>query len=130
MFIGEDHVDKLKPLSVVIDVSCDLGMGFSFARPTSFEEPAFEVGRKVLYYAVDHTPSYLWESASFDISMALLPYLETVMSGPEEWEKDLTIKRSIEIQDGKILNPKILSFQNRSEEYPYTKKECVAAQRS
>ncbi|WP_283634616.1 N(5)-(carboxyethyl)ornithine synthase, partial [Mycolicibacterium poriferae] len=65
MFIGEEHVNKLKPLSVVIDVSCDLGMGFAFARPTSFEDPAFEVGRKVLYYAVDHTPSYLWESATF-----------------------------------------------------------------
>ncbi len=127
MFIDESHVEKLKPLSVVIDVSCDLGMGFSFARPTSFEEPAFEVGRKVLYYAVDHTPSYLWESASFDISMALLPYLETVMSGPEEWAKDLTIQRSIEIQDGKVLNPKILSFQNRSEEHPYAKLECVGA---
>lgn len=121
IFVDESHVDKLKPLSVVIDVSCDLGMGFSFARPTSFEDPAFEVGRKVLYYAVDHTPSYLWESASFDISMALLPYIETVMSGPEAWQKDLTLQRAIEIQDGKVLNPKILSFQGREAHYPHAK---------
>ncbi|MCA9780331.1 MAG: N(5)-(carboxyethyl)ornithine synthase [Candidatus Eremiobacteraeota bacterium] len=129
MFIDEDHVNKLKPLSVVIDVSCDLGMGFAFARPTSFEEPAFEVGRKVLYYAVDHTPSYLWESATFDISLALLPYLEAVMRGPEEWKKDLTIQRSIEIQDGKVLNSKILSFQNRSEEYPHQIREYAESKK-
>jgi alanine dehydrogenase len=121
MFVDSEHVDKLKPLSVIVDVSCDQEMGFSFARPTSFGEPAFEVGRKVLYYAVDHTPSYLWESASFDISLALLPYIETVMGGPEAWETDPTIKKSIEIQDGKILNPKILSFQRRSEHYPHPK---------
>lgn len=121
MFVDESHVDQLKPLSVIVDVSCDLGMGFSFARPTSFENPAFEVGRKVLYYAVDHTPSYLWESASFDISLALLPYLEPVMAGPEAWEREPTIKKAIEIQDGKVLNSKILSFQNRAEEFPHPK---------
>lgn len=119
MFIPESYVGKMKPRSVIIDVSCDLGMGFSFARPTSFYDPAFRVGPGVLYYAVDHTPSYLWESASFDISLALLPHLETVMRGPEAWEQNETIKRAIEIKNGKILNPKILSFQNRSGEYPH-----------
>lgn len=122
MFISNEHVDRLKPRSVIVDVSCDEAMGFEFAKPTSFEDPAFRVGPGVLYYAVDHTPSYLWESASFDISMALLPYLETVMSGPEAWVKEPTIQKSIEIQDGKILNEKILSFQDREAEYPHQKR--------
>ena len=122
MFVPNERVNDLKPRSVIVDVSCDEAMGFGFAKPTSFEDPAFRVGRGVLYYAVDHTPSYLWESASFDISMALLPFLETVMLGPEEWAKEPTIAKSIEIQDGKILNPKILSFQNREAEYPHPKK--------
>ena len=127
MFVSEEYTQNLKPMSVIVDVSCDEAMGFSFAKPTSFEDPAFNVGRGVLYYAVDHTPSYLWESASFDISMALLPYLETVMSGPESWAKEPTIQKSIEIQDGKILNSKILSFQNRESEFPYAKKACVSS---
>jgi alanine dehydrogenase len=37
-------------------------MGFSWARPTSFDEPMFEVGDGVAYYGVDHSPSYLWNS--------------------------------------------------------------------
>jgi hypothetical protein len=41
------------------------------------------------------------------------------MDGPKAWEKSETVRRAIEIRDGKILNPNILSFQNRSEEYPY-----------
>lgn len=125
VFIGNEHVDKMIPRSVIVDVSCDEKMGFDFAKPTSFEDPAFRVGPGVLYYAVDHTPSYLWESASFDISLALLPYLETVMKGPEAWDQEPTIAKSIEIKDGVILNPKILSFQNREEDYPHRKKHAA-----
>ena len=31
---------------------------------------------------VDHSPAYLWNSATWGISEALIPYLRTVMSGP------------------------------------------------
>ncbi len=119
MYVSSDELGELKPGSLIIDVSCDLAMGFSFARPTSFEEPAFSVDRGILYYAVDHTPSYLWDSATQEISTALLPFLPTVMAGPAAWGASPTIKRSIEIQDGRILNPKILSFQRRDAEWPH-----------
>ena len=34
------------PARVVVDVSCDEGMGFSWARPTTFDDPTFVVGRR------------------------------------------------------------------------------------
>ena len=34
------------PGTLFVDVSCDEGMGFSWARPTSFVDPMFEVGRR------------------------------------------------------------------------------------
>lgn len=118
MFVPEGQNDRLKPGCLIVDVSCDEGMGFSFAKPTTFEEPMFRAG-KVHYYAVDHTPSYLWNSASWEISNSLVPYLPIVMGGPEKWEESETIRRAIEIKDGVIQNAKILSFQNRVEEYPH-----------
>ena len=117
-FVNEEEALRLKPSGLIIDISCDEGIGFHFAKPTAFKKPMFKVG-SVDYYAVDHTPSYLWESATWDISAALLKYLPTVMGGPERWEKDETIRRAIEIQDGVVRNPKILTFQNRSPEYPH-----------
>src|SRR5680860_1881280 len=60
----------------------------------------------------------LWNSATWEMSEALLSYLPTVMAGPEAWDEDETIRRAIEIHNGVIQNPKILSFQNRSPEYP------------
>ena len=34
---------------------------------------------------------------------------------------DLTVRRAIEIRDGVVQNPKILSFQSRSSTFPYPK---------
>jgi alanine dehydrogenase len=118
MFLREDEVSRLKSGALIIDVSCDEGMGFPFARPTSFEAPAFRVG-SVTYYGVDHSPSYLWRSASWELSRAVLPFLQTVVDGPAHWDRNETIARAIEIRDGKILNERILSFQGREAEYPY-----------
>ena len=57
-FVTEAEKTCLKTGSLIIDVSCDEGMGFYFAKPTTFKEPMFRIG-KTDYYAVDHTPSYL-----------------------------------------------------------------------
>jgi alanine dehydrogenase len=118
-FLVEEDLKLLEPGSLIIDVSCDEGMGFSWARPTGFADPTFTVGDNITYYGVDHSPSYLWDSATWEISEALLPFLGTVLGGAEAWEADPSIRRAIEIRDGVIANPAILSFQGRSPEYPH-----------
>jgi hypothetical protein len=45
--------------------------------------------------------------------------VRTVLDGPQAWEADQTIRRAIEIHDGVIKNPAILSFQQRSPQYPH-----------
>lgn len=118
MYVEGDQIDALARGTLIIDVSCDEGMGFEFAKPTTFADPMF-THKQVSYYAVDHTPSYLHDAASWEIGQALLPYLPTVMGGPEAWKDSATIQKAIEIQDGVIQNPKILSFQGRAAEYPH-----------
>jgi N5-(carboxyethyl)ornithine synthase len=118
MFLHPGEEARLKPGALIVDVSCDLGMGFPFARPTSFETPTFKVGR-ITYYAVDHTPSYLWRSASWEISRAVVPFVETVVGGPVAWEGNETIRRAIEIRGGVVCNERILRFQSREADYPH-----------
>lgn len=119
IFVTTEELDEFAPGSLIIDVSCDTGMGFSWARPTSFTEPVFEVGRGVQYYAVDHSPSYLWNSATWENSEALLPHIGTVLEGPAAWDTSPVIARAIEIRDGVVRNPAILAFQHRGNEYPH-----------
>src|SRR5438477_6476912 len=92
----------------------------SAGRPTSFAQPIFTVANHVHYYGVDHSPSYLWNSATWEISGALLPHLRTVLAGPDAWDANDTIRRAIEIRDGTIQNPRILTFQHRAPDYPHT----------
>lgn len=121
MFVTAAELELLSRDSLLIDVSCDEGMGFEWARPTSFADPIVTVGDGVHYYAVDHSPSYLWNSATWEISEALIPFLATVMSGAAAWQADPTIRRAIEIRNGVVQNPKILSFQSRSSAFPHVK---------
>lgn len=122
MFLIEEDLAAFAPGSLIIDVSCDEGMGFSWAKPTTFTRPTFPIGDGVTYYGVDHSPSYLWNSASWEISEALLPHLRTVLSGHSTWDGHETVGRAVEIQDGTIRNPAILSFQHRAPEYPHPRR--------
>lgn len=119
MYLHDRDAAALRPGSLVVDVSCDLGMGFEWARPTTFDDPMFEVGDHVGYYAVDHSPSHLWRSATWELSAALLPFVRSVLEGPGSWDADETLSRAIEVRDGEVVNPAVLAFQHRSAVYPH-----------
>jgi alanine dehydrogenase len=117
-YLSTADVSLFRRRSLVVDVSCDEGMGFEWARPTTFDDPMFSVGN-VDYYAVDHSPSYLWESATWENSLALIPFLRPVLEGPAAWDANETLHRAIEIRDGVVVNPAILAFQGRPAQYPH-----------
>jgi len=122
IYLRDEDLDAFRPGSLIVDVSCDEGMGFSWAEPTTFDDPVFMVGNRVHYYAVDHTPSLLWNSATWEISEAISSYLETVSAGRAAWQQDETIRKAIEIQDGVVLNEAVLAFQGREKEYPHARR--------
>ena len=117
-YVKKEEKGMLKSRTLIIDVSCDEGMGFYFAKPTSFKNPMIAVG-DIDYYAVDHTPSYYWESSSRSLSAALIPHLPSVVEGRESWKKNKIISNAINVDQGIVLKNSILSFQNRSKEYPH-----------
>ena len=119
MFLERSDVEDLDSELLVVDVSCDEGMGFEWAVPTTFEEPMFRPAPKVDYYAVDHSPSLYADSATWEISRALLPFVE-LMTGPSvSGADDPTLTRAFAMDSGRILDERILRFQNRSEEAPH-----------
>ena len=117
-YVIENEKSMLKPGTLIIDVSCDEGMGFYFAKPTTFKKPMIPVNN-IDYYAVDHTPSYFWESASRSISAALIVHVPSVIRGRDNWDNNKTIKNAINIDKGVIKKDNILRFQNRENSYPH-----------
>lgn len=117
-FVMPGEEEAIKPEALIVDVSCDEGMGFPFAVPTSFAEPMLRKG-KYFYYAVDHTPSYLAPTSTWEISEVVLAFLEKVAAGPDAWAEDPVLANAIEIREGVIQNAAILRFQDREAEYPH-----------
>ncbi|MGB3466736.1 MAG: N(5)-(carboxyethyl)ornithine synthase [Cyclobacteriaceae bacterium] len=120
-FVKYEERACLKKGCLIIDVSCDEGMGFYFAKPTTFKNPMITT-EGIDYYAVDHTPSYLWESASRSISAALIVYLSTVLEGREAWKDSATIQYAINVDRGVVQKSDIFKFQNRNQAYPHSVK--------
>lgn len=116
-FIHNKEINKIDKRTIIIDISCDKGMGFEFARPTNFSKPFISINENINYYCIDNTPSIYWESASYEITKSLTPFLELFINN--SWKDDIIIKNAIEIENGIIKNKKIIDFQKRNKDYPY-----------
>lgn len=122
MIIDEANISSLKNNALVIDVSCDEKMGFHFAKPTSFDAPCFQINdTQAHYYGVDHTPSLYWNTSSYELSRALIPFLGAITTGKKGYQKESILTNALEIEEGCIVNPAILDFQTRNERYPHAK---------
>lgn len=117
MFIEEQDIGFINKQMDIIDISCDRGMGFYFARPTTFDEPSFNVGAHISYYCVDHTPTLYWDSASYEITRSIMSYLPDFIDGT--WKNNPVLAAAVELENGMVVNKKILAFQKREPEYPY-----------
>lgn len=108
MYMNDEDIKRFKKQTLVVDVSCDEGMGFPFAIPTSLDNPLLDLG-VIKYYGVDHTPTLLWNSASYQITKSLQPFLKQFVDG----DFGETMNNAVDIKKGIILNQDINTFQNR-----------------
>jgi alanine dehydrogenase len=83
LLVTRDMLRLMKPRSVVMDLSIDMGGCFETSRPTSFPDPAYEVDG-VLHFCVPNLPSAAARSATQALTNAVFPYLAAVGDGFEE----------------------------------------------
>ncbi|OUS02940.1 alanine dehydrogenase [Flavobacteriales bacterium 33_180_T64] len=72
--VTEDMVNTMKPGSVIIDVSIDMGGCFETSEVTNHDKPTF-VHNGVTHYCVPNIPARYSRSASVSISNIFTPYL-------------------------------------------------------
>jgi len=106
--ICRDDLARMKPGSIIVDISCDRGMGVETGRPTTIENPVYVVDG-ILHYAVDHTPALFYRSASESISAVVCRYVDQLAEnnvGP-------VLEQATVIRDGAIIDERISLFQKR-----------------
>ena len=105
------RTSHLSPGTMVVDVSCDEGMGFSWARPTTFDDPTFVVGR-----TCSTTPSTTARPTCGTprpgrSARRCCPSSGRSSTDQRAWHANRTIRRAIEVRAGVVQNPGILTFQ-------------------
>lgn len=106
--IYRSDLKNMKRNSMIIDVSCDKNGGIESSVPTTIKNPVYTVDG-VLHYAVDHVPSIFHKNASKSISQAVAKYINMLIKE----EKDDTLKNALIIEDGNIIDKRIIEFQSR-----------------
>ena len=105
----EEDLDRMRPGSLIIDISCDPHMGIETSRATTIAEPVYW-HRGILHYAVDHTPTLFFRSASESIGQQVACFADALIQGTH----GPVLENATIICGGWIRDERILRFQNRT----------------
>ena len=80
--VTREHLKRMKPGSVLVDVSIDQGGCFETSRPTTHAEPTYVVDG-VVHYCVANMPGAVARTATYALNAATLPegYRKTSKAG-------------------------------------------------
>ncbi|MBM4124747.1 MAG: alanine dehydrogenase [Nitrospira sp.] len=96
-------IARMKPGSVVIDVSVDQGGCFETTRPTSHSDPVYQA-EGVLHYCVPNMPGIVPRTATFALTNATLPFIVRIASSGVERaiRADPGLMRGVNVADGAV----------------------------
>ena len=105
--VSEEMIMRMKPGSVIVDVSIDQGGCFATSKVTSLDEPTF-IKHDVIHYCVPNIASKVSRTASMAVSNILTPILLKTSNGGSSLEhlfsSNLGLRHGIYIYKGCLTN--------------------------
>jgi alanine dehydrogenase len=106
--ISNPLVARMKPGSVLVDISIDQGGCFETSRPTTHSDPVYEVDG-VTHYCVANMPGAVPVTSTFALTNATLPYVLALadlgLEGAIEAMPGLT--PGVNVAQGKVTHPAV-----------------------
>lgn len=99
--ISAQQISTMRAGSVVVDISVDQGGCIETTRPTTYEEPTYQVDG-VTHFCVTNMPGAVPRSASQALSAAMIPYLKRLV---EDWQEDPCLKAALNLSKGELIYP-------------------------
>lgn len=98
--ISESMVRKMRPGSVIIDLSIDQGGCVETSRPTSLSDPVFKK-HGVIHYCVPNIPSSVARTASHALNNVIVPFVEDVgEKGIDSFRENSSLRRGVYLFSG------------------------------
>jgi len=96
-------VSRMRPGSVIVDVSVDQGGCVETTRPTMHSDPVYHVDR-VLHYCVPNMPGIVPRTSTFALTNTTLPFIVRIASAGVDHaiQSDPGLARGVNVTGGKI----------------------------
>jgi alanine dehydrogenase len=107
--VGRELVSKMKPGSVIVDISVDQGGCIETTRPTDYDNPTYVVDG-VIHFAVTNMPCAVPRTASQALSTSLLPYVLRLVA--PDGLGDKAIASGINVRGGQLVHPALRGLAN------------------
>ncbi|MER7270935.1 alanine dehydrogenase [Micromonospora carbonacea] len=102
--ISNELVSRMKPGSVLVDISIDQGGCFEDSRPTTHAEPTYQVHDSI-FYCVANMPGAVPHTSTYALTNVTLPYaLELANHGwREALRRDPALALGLNTHDGQVV---------------------------
>jgi alanine dehydrogenase len=117
--IKREQLGRMKPGSVLVDVSIDQGGCFETSRPTTHKDPTYTIDG-VVHYCVANMPGAAPRTSSEALNNATLPFgLALANHGLEALRRDPHLARGLNVLGGKLTYPAVAEALGLPFEDPY-----------
>ena len=114
ILINRGMLKTMKRGSVIVDVSIDQGGCVETSRPTTHDDPVFEIDG-IIHYCVANMPGAYPRTATFALTNATLPYVKLLANKgiDKAIEEDPAIRSALNTYEGKIMNTALAEAMGR-----------------
>lgn len=113
--IYKEDLKKMKPGTMIIDVSCDPYLEIETSYPTPIDDPVYVVDG-VIHYTVDNTPSMFPITITKVLSEGISRYIDYIIEGGFETYPE-NLRTAVVIEDGHIRDERITTFRMARNEF-------------
>jgi alanine dehydrogenase len=105
--VRREHLARMKRGAVLVDVSIDQGGCFETSRPTTHDDPVFEVDG-VIHYCVANMPGAAPFTSTFALNAATAPFVEALAaSGLDALAADPGLAAGLNVEGGRLTHPAV-----------------------
>ena len=105
--VTRDMLARMKPRAVLVDVAIDQGGCFETSRPTTHDNPTYEVDG-IIHYGVANMPGAVPVTSSHALNSATLPYgLALAGGGLDAIRRDPALRAGLNVHRAMITHPAV-----------------------
>jgi len=106
--VRREWLARMRPGSVLVDVSIDQGGCFETSHPTTHANPSY-VRDGIVHYCVANMPGAVARTASFALSQVTLPFVLALADkgGAQALADDPHLAHGLNVQAGRIVHPAV-----------------------